>query len=66
MWYVDYALTINGPSAHYDLGGGGRGVTTDCHDANSNPTSSGGIGANPHCWTGGRLQGISTGIRYNF
>jgi predicted porin len=66
MWYVDYAATINGPSAHYDLGAGGRGVTTDCHDANSNPTSGGGIGANPHCWTGGHLQGISTGIRYNF
>ena len=66
MWYIDYAATINGPSAHYDLGAGGRGVTTDCHDANSNPTSSGGIGANPHCWTGGHLQGISTGIRYNF
>jgi hypothetical protein len=66
MWYIDYAATINGPSAHYDLGAGGRGVTTDCHDANSTPTSSGGIGANPHCWTGGHLQGISTGIRYNF
>ena len=66
MWYVDYATTINGPSAHYDLGAGGRGVTTDCHDANSNPTSGGGILANPHCWTGGHLQGISTGIRYNF
>jgi predicted porin len=66
MWYIDYAATINGPSAHYDLGAGGRGVTTDCHDANSSPTSGGGIGANPHCWTGGHLQGLSTGIRYNF
>jgi hypothetical protein len=66
MWYVDYAATINGPSAHYDLGAGGRGVTTDCHDANSTPTSGGGIGANPHCWTGGLLQGVSTGLRYNF
>jgi predicted porin len=66
MWYIDYAATINGPSAHYDLGAGGRGVTTDCHDANSNPTSGGGIGANPHCWTGGLLQGVSTGVRFNF
>jgi predicted porin len=66
MWYVNYAATINGPSAHYDLGAGGRGVTTDCHDANSAPTSGGGIGANPHCWTGGLLQGVSMGIRYNF
>jgi predicted porin len=66
MWYIDYAATLNGPSAHYDLGAGGRGVTTDCHDANSSPTSSGGINANPHCWTGSTLQGVSTGIRYNF
>jgi predicted porin len=65
-WYIDYAATINQSSAHYDLGAGGRGVTTDCHDANSNPTSGGGIGGNPHCWTGGLLQGVSTGIRYNF
>ncbi len=66
MWYVDYAATINEPSAHYDLGAGGRGVTTDCHDANNYPSSAGGIGSNPHCWTGGLLQGVSTGIRYNF
>jgi hypothetical protein len=65
-WYIDYAATINQASAHYDLGAGGRGVTTDCHDANSSPTSGGGIGGNPHCWTGGLLQGVSTGIRYNF
>ncbi len=31
--YVDWALTANGPAAHYDLGAGGRAVTTDCHDA---------------------------------
>jgi hypothetical protein len=66
MWYIDYAATLNGPSAHYDLGAGGRGVTTDCHDANSSPTSGGGIGANPHCWTGGLLQGVSVGMRYNW
>jgi predicted porin len=66
MWYIDYAATINEGSAHYDLGAGGRSITTDCHDANSNPTSGGGIGANPHCFAGGLLQGVSTGIRYNF
>jgi predicted porin len=66
LWYIDYAATINGPSAHYDLGAGGRGVTIDCHDANSSPTAGGGIGSNPHCWTGGLLQGVSTGLRYNF
>jgi Gram-negative porin len=68
-WYIDYAATINGPSAHFDLGQGG--VTTDCHDASS---AVGGVGAplpqpglsNPHCWTGGLLQGIQTGVRWNF
>jgi hypothetical protein len=31
--YADWAMTANGPAAHYDLGAGGRAVTTDCHDA---------------------------------
>ncbi|MGH6684008.1 MAG: porin, partial [Pseudolabrys sp.] len=32
-WYTNVAATYNGPDAHYDLGAGGRAVTTDCHDA---------------------------------
>ena len=32
-WYTAVAATINGPDAHYDLGAGGHGVTTDCHSA---------------------------------
>ena len=32
-WYTNVAATFNGPDAHYDLGAGGRSVTTDCHDA---------------------------------
>ncbi|HWZ48625.1 MAG TPA: porin [Herbaspirillum sp.] len=65
--YADYALTLNGQNAHYDLGAGGRGVTTDCHDA-SNPDTSGTIpnGGAPYCWAGGRLQGVSLGMRYTF
>ena|ERR1035438_8325925 len=31
--YANWAFTDNGPAAHYDLGAGGRAVTTDCHDA---------------------------------
>ena len=31
-WYLDAAETINNTNAHYDLGAGGRGLTTDCHD----------------------------------
>ncbi|MGZ5785783.1 MAG: porin [Ramlibacter sp.] len=66
-YYVDYATTRNHPDAHYDLGAGGRAVTTDCHDA-SNPDSSGfdPNGNAPKCWAGGRLQGVSVGMKYAF
>jgi predicted porin len=66
-WYVDYAATHNHPDAHYDLGAGGRSVTTDCHDA-SNPDATGfdPNGNAPHCWAGGRLQGVSVGMKYTF
>jgi predicted porin len=63
MWYIDVAATVNGPSAHFDLGAGGRGVTTDCHDATG---SSGGAFAGPHCWTGTTLMGVSTGAKWTF
>ncbi len=58
-------MTANHQYAHYDLGAGGRGVTTDCHDA-SNPDTTGTDPANgaPRCWAGGapKLQGVSLGI----
>jgi hypothetical protein len=63
MWYVDWAATFNQADAHFDLGAGGRGVTTDCHDANG---AAGGVFSDPHCWAGGTLMGVSTGIKYNF
>jgi len=63
---VNVAATVNGPSAHYDLGAGGRGVTTDCHDANAAPSSSGGILSNPHCFTGTTIMGVSTGAKWTF
>jgi hypothetical protein len=62
-WYITGAATVNGPSAHFDLGAGGRGVTTDCHDATG---SSGGAFAGPHCWTGTTLLGVSTGAKWTF
>ena len=67
-WYTDIAATFNGPSAHYDLGAGGRAVTTDCHDANdlSGGSSSGGAFASPNCFTGTTLVGVSTGIQWRF
>jgi predicted porin len=68
-WYTDIAATFNGPSAHYDLGAGGRGVTTDCHDANdlaNGGSASGGIFATPNCFTGTTLVGVSTGLQWRF
>jgi predicted porin len=62
-WYTAVAATINGPTAHYDLGAGGHGVTTDCHSAFD---ATGGIASNPHCWTGPTLAGISTGLQWRF
>ena len=65
--YADWAEALNHTAAHFDLGAGGRGVTTDCHDA-SNPDTSGfdPNGGAPHCWAGGHLQGISVGMKYAF
>jgi len=66
-WYIDYAVTDNARFAHYDLGAGGRSVTTDCHDG-SNPDTSGfdPHGGAPHCYTGARVEGASVGLKYRF
>jgi predicted porin len=66
-WYLTYATTLNKRFAHYDLGAGGRSVTTDCHDA-ANPDTSGfdPNGGAPHCYTGAHLQGVSVGMHYTF
>jgi predicted porin len=64
-WYVDWALTLNHGNAHYDLGAGGRGLTTDCHDGtNAIITDGGSFG--PTTWGGCRVQGFSTGLDYRF
>jgi len=62
-WYTAVAATINGPDAHYDLGAGGHGVTTDCHSAFG---ASGGLVSVPHCWVGPTLAGVSTGVQWRF
>ncbi len=68
--YLDWAMTVNHADAHYDLGAGGHGITTDCHDSTPlaalDPTT--GLIANtgPHCFSGGRLQGVSVGVAYKF
>jgi predicted porin len=63
-FYADYAVTLNHAYAHYDLGAGGRGVTTDCHDAQL--PALGDATSSPHCWAGGTLQGVSVGAHYHF
>ncbi len=62
-WYTAVAATFNSPSAHFDLGAGGRGVVTDCHDAFG---SDGSFTSAPHCWTGTTILGASTGLQYRF
>ncbi len=62
-WYTAVAVTVNGPNAHYDLGAGGHGVTTDCHSAFG---ATGGVFSQPHCWVGPTLAGVSTGLQWRF
>ncbi len=69
-FYTDYALQLNHPAAHFDLGAGGRGLTTDCHDGTSpaafDITTGTVTGVGPNCYAGGRIQGFSTGIDFKF
>lgn len=64
-WYVDAADTVNSGNAHYDLGAGGRGITTDCHDGTTyqfvDYSSAG-----PTTWGGCHEIGFSTGLNYKF
>ena len=45
------------------IGGGGRSVTTDCHDAFG---ATGGAFSAPRCWTGTTLMGVSSGLQWRF
>ena len=69
--YLGYADTVNHNYAHYDLGAGGRGLNYDCHDGRPitafDPTNPALISqSGPTCFTGGHLQGISTGLRLSW
>jgi len=61
--YAAWASTFNGEYGHFDLGGGGRSVTADCHDASD---ATGGESSDPHCWAGGHLKAISIGLDKRF
>jgi hypothetical protein len=63
--YFDWAEQINDGNAHYDIGAGGHGIKTDCHDATHEQFidySS----AGPTTWGGCHDQGFSTGVSYRF
>ena len=63
-------MTANRADAHYDLGAGGHGVTTDCHDSTPlaafDPTTGTVTGTGPHCFSGGKPEGVSVGVAYRF
>jgi predicted porin len=64
-WYLDAADTINKGNAHYDLGAGGRGLTTDCHDATNTIVIDYSSAGNT-TWGGCHIIGVSTGLNYKF
>ena len=63
--YLDLAETVNHGNAHYDLGGGGHGIKTDCHDGTTQPiidyTSAGNT-----TWGGCKPKALSIGVNYKF
>jgi predicted porin len=63
--YFDIAETINDGNAHFDIGAGGHGIKTDCHDA-THATFIDYSSAGPTTWGGCHPLGISTGINYKF
>ena len=63
--YLDAADTVNDGNAHYDIGAGGRGVTTDCHDG-TNTVFNDYSSAGPTTWGGCHEIGVSLGMNYKF
>jgi predicted porin len=64
-WYLDAADTANDINAHYDIGAGGHGIKTDCHDA-THPLFIDYSSAGPTTWGGCHEIGVSTGINFKF
>lgn len=63
--YFDFAETVNHGNVHYDLGAGGRALTTDCHDGTNNLVNDY-SSYGPTTWGGCRPIGFSTGMDYKF
>lgn len=64
-WYFDGAATINDGNAHYDIGAGGHGIKTDCHDG-TNTVFQDFSSAGPTTWGGCHDMGFSSGVTYKF
>jgi predicted porin len=64
-WYLDAADTANDGNAHYDIGAGGHGIKTDCHDA-THPMFIDYSSAGPTTWGGCHEIGVSTGVNFKF
>ncbi len=64
-WYFDAADTANDGNAHFDMGAGGHGIKTDCHDA-THPLFIDYSSAGPTTWGGCHILGVSTGMNYKF
>jgi predicted porin len=63
--YFDAAETLNDGNAHYDIGAGGHGIKTDCHDA-THAAFIDYSSAGPTTWGGCHEIGVSTGVNYKF
>jgi predicted porin len=63
--YLSIADTANDGNAHYDIGAGGHGIKTDCHDA-THAAFIDYSSAGPTTWGGCHPIGVSTGINYKF
>jgi hypothetical protein len=65
--YFDWADTLNHGNSHYDLGAGGRALTTDCHDG-TNTVVNDYSSAGPTTWGGDKChpEGVSMGMNYKF
>jgi predicted porin len=64
-WYIDAADTVNDGNAHYDIGAGGHGIKTDCHDG-TNTVFTDCSSAGPTTWGGCNEVGFSTGVTFKF
>jgi predicted porin len=64
-WYFNIADTMNDVNAHYDIGAGGHGIKTDCHDA-THTTFIDYSSAGPTTWGGCHPIGVSTGLNFKF